>query len=89
MAGMFMDRIATKTLAEIYLQQGHLQEAYQIFKALAERDPNNMEIKLRLEELGKQLHPSSLLPHPPLRSKEEKIRFLERWLINIRERKRG
>ena len=35
---MFMDRMTTKTLAEIYLQQGHLQEAYEIFKALAERD---------------------------------------------------
>jgi len=86
---MFMDRMTTKTLAEIYLQQGHLQEAYEIFKALAERDPNNMEIKLRLEELSKQLNPSSPLPHPPPRSKEEKIRFLERWLVNIRERRRG
>jgi tetratricopeptide (TPR) repeat protein len=86
---MFMDRIATKTLAEIYLQQGHLQEAYEIFKGLAERDPNNMEIKLKLEELSKQLNPSSPLPHPLPRSKEEKIRFLERWLVNIRERRRG
>jgi len=84
-----MDRMVTKTLAEIYLQQGHLQEAYQILKALAEKDPNNMEIKVKLEELSKQLSPSSPLPHPPLRSKEEKIRFLERWLVNIRERRRG
>lgn len=84
-----MDRMATKTLAEIYLHQGHLQEAYQIFKALAEKDPNNMEIKLKLEELSKRLSPSSSLSHPPPRSKEEKIRFLERWLVNIRERRKG
>jgi tetratricopeptide (TPR) repeat protein len=84
-----MDRMATKTLAEIYIQQGHFQEAYEIFKALAEKDPNNMEIKLRLEELRKQLTPSSPLPHSLPRSKEEKIRFLERWLANIRERRRG
>jgi hypothetical protein len=83
-----MDRMATKTLAEIYLQQGHLQEAYEIFKALAEKDPHNTEIKHRLEELGKQLNPSSPLPPPLPRSKEEKIRFLERWLLNIRERRR-
>lgn len=85
---MSMDRIATKTLAEIYLQQGYLQEAYQIFKALAEKDPHNMEIKHRLEELSKQLSPPSQPPHPPLRSKEEKIRFLERWLFNIRQRRK-
>jgi tetratricopeptide (TPR) repeat protein len=84
-----MDRMATKTLAEIYLQQGHVQEAYEIYKALIEKDPNNTEIKLRLEELSKQLYPSSLLPHSPPRSKEERIRFLERWLVNIRERRKG
>jgi hypothetical protein len=84
-----MDRMTTKTLAEIYLQQGHLQEAYDIFKALAEKDPHDMEIKFRLEELSKQLSPSPSLPHPLPRSKEEKIRFLERWLSNIRDRRRG
>ena len=83
-----MDRMATKTLAEIYLQQGYLQEAYQIFKTLAEKDPNDAEIKHRLEELSKQLSPPSPPPHPPLHSKGEKIRFLERWLVNIRERRR-
>ena len=84
-----MDRMATKTLAEVYLQQGHLREAYEIFKTLAERDPDNTELKLRLEELQKQLIPSSPIPHPPPRSKEEKIRLLERWLANIRERRKG
>ncbi len=84
-----MDRMATKTLAEIYIQQGHLQEAYEIFKALSEKEPNNMEIKLRLEELRKQLNSSSPLTHSLPRSTEEKIRFLEKWLANIRERRRG
>jgi hypothetical protein len=84
-----MDRIATKTMAEIYLQQGYLQEAYEIFKALAEKDPHNAEIKRRLEQLGEKLSLSSLLSPPPLRTKEEKIRFLERWLINIHNRRKG
>ncbi len=83
-----MDRIATKTLAEIYLQQGYFQEAYEIFKALAEKDPYNVEIKHRLEELGERLSLSPPLTHPPLRSKEEKIRFLEKWLTNIHKRRR-
>ncbi len=83
-----MDRMITRTLAEIYLQQGHLQEAYEIFKALAEKDPHNAEIKHRLEQLSEKLSLSPPRTRPPLRSKEEKIRFLEKWLTNIHERRR-
>ncbi len=83
-----MDRMITRTLAEIYLQQGHLQEAYEIFKALAEKDPHNAEIKHRLEQLSEKLSLSLPRTRPPLRSKEEKIRFLEKWLTNIHERRR-
>ncbi len=83
-----MDRIATKTLAEIYIQQGHFQDAYEIFKALAEKDPRNAEIKHRLEQLSEKLTLSPPLTHPPLRSKEEKIRFLEGWLTNIHKRRK-
>jgi hypothetical protein len=83
-----MDRMATKTLAEIYLQQGHLQEAYEIFKNLAEKDPFDPEIQMRMQELREKLHPSppSHFPYPS--SKEEKIRHLAKWLSNIRK-KRG
>jgi len=82
-----MDRMTTKTLAEIYLQQGHLQEAYEIFKALAEKDPHDQEIQSRLKELREKLHPP---PYPqPLQSIEEKVRYLERWLANIRNRRKG
>ncbi len=82
-----MDRMATKTLAEIYLQQGHLQEAYEIFKALAEKDPHDQEIQSRLKELREKLAPP---PYPqPLQSIEEKVRYLERWLANIRNRRKG
>jgi hypothetical protein len=82
-----MDRMATKTLAEIYLRQGHLQEAYEIFKTLAQKDPSDPEMQRRVKELKEKLHPS---PHSdfldPL-SKEEKIRHLEKWLANIRKQK--
>lgn len=80
--------MATKTLAEVYLQQGHFHEAYEIFKSLAEKDPQNLEIKRRLEQLSEKLNLSPPLAHPPLRSKGEKIRFLERWLANIHNRRR-
>jgi hypothetical protein len=82
-----MDRMATKTLAEIYLQQGHLQEAYEIFKALAEKDPHNSEIQDRLKELSEILSPPPNLQTP--QSTEGKVRYLERWLANIRKGRRG
>ncbi|MBP1696055.1 MAG: hypothetical protein H6Q41_1243 [Deltaproteobacteria bacterium] len=82
-----MDRLTTKTLAEIYLQQGHLQEAYEIYKTLAEKDPFDPDIQKRLEELREKLDPSSPSDFSYPLSKEEKIRHLEKWLDNIRKRR--
>ncbi len=67
-----MEELKTKTLAEIYLKQGHLQEAYEIFQALAEKDPSDQEIREKLEEL---------------RKKVEKVRPLQKWLTNIQNRR--
>jgi tetratricopeptide (TPR) repeat protein len=84
-----MERIITKTLAEIYLQQGHLQEAYEIFKALLEKDPSDIEIKVRLNELSEKLgYPLPAVSLSNL-SNEEKILLLQRWLINIQKRRKG
>lgn len=82
-----MDRIVTKTLAEIYMQQGHFEEAYEILKALSEKDPSNMEIKKKLEELSEKLKRLSPLTDQSIRTTEEKIRLLKKWLANIRERR--
>jgi tetratricopeptide (TPR) repeat protein len=82
-----MDRLTTKTLAEIYLQQGYLQEAYEIYKTLAEKDPFDAEIQKRLEELREKLDPSPVSSFPSPLSREEKIRHLEQWLSNIRKRR--
>jgi hypothetical protein len=81
-------RIITKTLAEIYLQQGHLQEAYEIFRALSEKDPSNIEIRKRLNELGQMLSHSSPSIYPSVSSTDQKIHLLKRWLHNIRKRRR-
>ena len=72
-----MERVPTKTLAEIYLQQGHLQEAYEILKALSEKDPSNQELKAKMRDLATAL------------STEEKIRILKQWLAKIQERKKS
>lgn len=83
-----MDRIVTKTMAEIYIQQGHLQEACDVFKALLERDPSDIEIKERLKELSEKLGPSSPLIDQPSHSMNEKVRILKGWLANIRKREK-
>jgi DNA-binding SARP family transcriptional activator len=79
----------TKTLAEIYIQQGHFEEASEILKALSEKDPSDMEIQKRLMELSEKLKRTSPLTDQSIHTTEEKIRLLERWLANIQERKRG
>ncbi|NWG02440.1 MAG: hypothetical protein HXY44_06260 [Syntrophaceae bacterium] len=81
-----MDRMATKTLAEIYLRQGHIREAFEIFKVLAEKNPQDMEIQKRLKELGEKLHPQPVR-HTSSHAREDNIRHLEKWLENIRKRR--
>lgn len=83
-----MEPVATKTLAEIYLQQGHLQKAYEIYKTLAEKDPFDQEIQKRVEELREKLHPSPPSNFPYHLSKEERIRHLEKWLATIKKGRR-
>ena len=82
-----MDRPATKTLAAMYLEQGHLQEAYEIYRILAEKDPFDAEIEKRLEELREKLESSPPLGSSSPLSKEEKIDHLKKWLANIRKRR--
>ncbi len=72
-----MNRMTTKTLAEIYLQQGHLREAYDILKSLAEEDPANLEIQTRLKELSEKLE------SPTTATVEERISALKAWLSAI------
>ena len=84
-----MDRMITKTLAEIYLKQGDLRKAYEIFRVLSLQDPSDKEAQAKLVELSERL---GLLPppiHPPGPSREEKIRTLRKVLANIRERRKG
>jgi hypothetical protein len=83
-----MDEIATKTLAEVYAKQGDLRKAYEIYKILSEKNPSDMEIQKRLNELNHVLNPSPPPGQSLPRSREEKIQFLERWLAHIHERKK-
>jgi tetratricopeptide (TPR) repeat protein len=43
---------ATVTLGRLYLAQGHREEALRIFRAVCEREPENLAARAALEELG-------------------------------------
>jgi len=77
----------TKTLAEIYLRQGHLREAYDIYRDLAQKDPFDQELNDKVIELKKQLGFAQPSYSRPVPAGEERLRTLEQWLTNIRKRK--
>ncbi|MFN2601710.1 MAG: tetratricopeptide repeat protein [Gemmatimonadaceae bacterium] len=43
--------IVTRTLAELYLQQGYIEPALEIYRQLAERDPDDAGLQARISEL--------------------------------------
>ena len=47
------DSLNTRTLADIYMEQGVYNKALEIYADLAKKDPNNAEIKSRLNEIEK------------------------------------
>ena len=44
--------IVTRTLAELYLQQGYIESALEIYRQLAEREPGDASIQERIKELS-------------------------------------
>jgi hypothetical protein len=44
--------ILTRTLAELYLQQGHLEAALDIYRQLAEHEPDDADIRARIAALS-------------------------------------
>ena len=83
-----MDKLVTKTLADIYLNQGHLREAREILRLLAERNPLDFEIRMKLEEVDRRL-----LGQPSTEGLQgeripERIQVLKHWLEKIRERRK-
>jgi thioredoxin-like negative regulator of GroEL len=84
-----MDRMITKTLAEIYLKQGDLRKAYEILKVLSEQDPSDKETRQKLIELSERLGLSPPPLHTADHAREERIRLLKKVLTNIRERGKG
>jgi tetratricopeptide (TPR) repeat protein len=52
--------IVTRTLAELYLQQGHIEAALDIYRQLAAHEPDDADLRARLAELLPEESPLSL-----------------------------
>lgn len=57
--------IVTRTLAELYLEQGHIEPALEIYRQLAEREPEDTAIRERISELSADEKPEEVLPTAP------------------------
>jgi len=83
------ENIATPTIAEIYVKQGHLDKALEVYREILAADPGAREIVQRVVELSR-LTSGETGSDPGLPAvtgaatpTERKIRFLKNWLQNI------
>lgn len=81
--------IATPTLAEIYFEQGQIEEAIDTYQIIVAQDPEDESSKERLEELRTMIAEETAVEEKQLdevrQKKEKMIAILESWLANIRE----
>ncbi len=86
---------ATATLADLYLEQGHLAEAEQAFREVLASDPENALARQRLAEIDRRrtagLMAAELLAEvdPALGPRERKIHLLKSYLGRIRASAEG
>lgn len=71
------DALPTPTLAELYIEQGMPQKAVAVYQRILEGDPDNAEIRRRLNELEAG-------PAPEESPALAKIRALQGWLERIK-----
>jgi tetratricopeptide (TPR) repeat protein len=81
--------IATPTLAEIYFEQGQIEEAMDTYEIIVAQNPEDEFSRGRLEELKSMIAKQNLIEEEErgeVREKKEKmIAILESWLANIRD----
>jgi hypothetical protein len=82
----------TRTLGDLYAEQGHTDKALEVYENLLREDPENQEIALKIQELRSQLASSeepttdeaSASGFRSEGSRKEQILRLEAWLAQIR-----
>jgi pentatricopeptide repeat protein len=59
---MYEGRIVTATLADIYLQQGHIEKAVEVYEALLKKDPGNAFFRQRLSSIRNEVLAKQKVP---------------------------
>lgn len=83
------ERIATPTIAEIYVKQGLLDQALNVYREILKENPGAREIIQRVVELsrlvpgGATAPPDAAMMTGKTTLTERKIRILKNWLENI------
>lgn len=83
-----LPEIATPTLAEVYVNQGQIQEALSIYEKVVAQHPEDLTSVTRIQELKAMLMEG---PRPSKRAsaktlkKQRAIAVLESWLANLRK----
>ena len=74
---------ATVTLGELYLKQGHFDEAQQTFSEVLEREPDNRAALVGLDA-ARSAQSSMTASGKDTETKERKARALKRYLKRLR-----
>lgn len=85
--------IATSTLAEIYYNQGQINEAISTYKKVLSNNPDDNGSRVRLSELNaltkKGEDPRAENTDPIKLQKEKMIKILEKWQTNLQTANHG
>ena len=88
-------RIATETLAELYLKGQNIEKAYEIYQQLLQQNPTNIrfkervrELELRMKDSGRGPSEGGESPTGPTRDVDRAIGELKAWLNRIQKAKK-
>lgn len=86
--------IATTTIAELFVKQGLLSQACQVYRDILQADPDNAQVRTKLIELEARLSSGSqdeaAIEQEPLAAttvEAEPLATLQRWLTAVRLRR--
>jgi len=87
-----MPDIATATLAEVYYNQGKIQEAMEVYEKVVERNPDDPSTRTRVDELRNILEQTRTLEkkrEATIMRKKKMASILDMWLAGIREQSKA
>jgi len=74
------DVAETPTMADLYAKQGAPDKAREIYESILKREPENVDVRSKLQDLGGGAVASA---------QKEKVNKLEQWLAKVKKREQG